>query len=86
MPTYEYLCKNCGHKFEVFQGMFDEPIQSCPKCQGETRRLISGGNGFILKEGVPTLRDRTGSCRFEETGLTCCGAKSPCEDAHCHGA
>lgn len=49
MPTYEYKCKQCGHKFEVFQSMNAEPIKVCPKCKGEVKRLIGAGAGPIFK-------------------------------------
>ncbi|HWC70204.1 MAG TPA: zinc ribbon domain-containing protein, partial [Actinomycetota bacterium] len=26
MPTYEYVCKSCGHLFEIVQSMRDEPL------------------------------------------------------------
>lgn len=33
MPLYEYLCRNCGHRFEQIQ-KFSDPIQKrCPKCR-----------------------------------------------------
>jgi len=49
MPTYEYECKKCGHRFEVFQSMSDEPVKKCPECGKEVRRLVSGGVGVIFK-------------------------------------
>jgi putative FmdB family regulatory protein len=49
MPTYEYECKSCGHTFEAFQAMSDEPLKSCPQCGREIRRLIFGGTGVIFK-------------------------------------
>ncbi|MDR2717331.1 MAG: hypothetical protein LBB89_04615 [Treponema sp.] len=49
MPTYEYECKKCGHNFEVFQSMSDEPLKTCAKCGNEVRRLIFGGAGVIFK-------------------------------------
>jgi putative FmdB family regulatory protein len=49
MPTYEYECKSCGHNFEVFQAMSDEPLKTCVKCGKEVRRLIFGGAGVIFK-------------------------------------
>ncbi len=49
MPTYEYKCKKCGHKFEVFQSMTAEPVKTCPKCKGEVKRLIGAGAGPIFK-------------------------------------
>jgi len=32
MPTYDYLCDNCGHKFEKFQSITARPLRKCPKC------------------------------------------------------
>ncbi|MDR2135413.1 MAG: zinc ribbon domain-containing protein [Treponema sp.] len=49
MPTYEYECKTCGHTFDVFQNMSDEPVKICPLCGKEVRRLIHGGTGVIFK-------------------------------------
>ena len=49
MPTYEYACSSCGHRFEQFQQITEEPIQTCPKCGGSVKRLISGGAGVIFK-------------------------------------
>lgn len=49
MPTYEYECKSCGHTFEAFQAMSDEPLKSCPECGQDIRRLIFGGTGVIFK-------------------------------------
>ena len=49
MPTYEYECLNCGHHFEIFQKMSDEPVKTCPKCRKRVRRLIGAGGGIIFK-------------------------------------
>lgn len=49
MPTYPYRCKACGHEFEEFQAITEEPIDVCPECGGETHRIISGGAGLIFK-------------------------------------
>ena len=49
MPTYEYKCQDCGYKFESFQGIKDEPLEKCPKCNGKVQLLISGGAGIIFK-------------------------------------
>lgn len=49
MPTYEYRCKKCGHEFEQFQSMTDEPLKKCSKCKGAVKRLISTGAGIIFK-------------------------------------
>ena len=49
MPTYDYECARCGHSFEVFHGMMEQPVKRCPKCRGKTRRLIGTGAGIIFK-------------------------------------
>ena len=49
MPTYEYECKSCDNRFDVFQGMNAEHIKVCPKCKGKVRRLIGAGAGIIFK-------------------------------------
>ena len=50
MPTYEYACSKCGHQFEQFQSMRDEPLRRCPKCKKlALKRLIGSGAGLIFK-------------------------------------
>ena len=49
MPTYDYKCLKCGHKFELFQPMTAEPIEHCPECNGKVKRLIGAGAGPIFK-------------------------------------
>ena len=47
MPIYEYKskngvhCKLCKGRFEVRQGINDEPLKRCPECGAEIRRLFS---------------------------------------------
>jgi len=78
MAIYEYLCDDCGKQFEVNQSMSDLPIQLCPSCNGNVRRIISGGSGFILKKtGTKSLQPRCGRSH------TCCGSEIPCETPSC---
>lgn len=49
MPTYEYVCMQCGHTFEVLQNMSDKELSKCPKCAKKLRRVIGGGAGLIFK-------------------------------------
>ncbi len=49
MPTYEYECNGCGHRFEVFQKMSDNPLDTCPECGKQVRRILSGGLGIRFK-------------------------------------
>jgi len=49
MPTYEYVCTKCGHRFEALQSMMDKPLSRCPVCKSAVRRVINGGIGVIFK-------------------------------------
>lgn len=49
MPTYEYQCKKCGERFDIFQSISEPPRKRCPKCRGSLQRLISGGAGLLFK-------------------------------------
>ena len=50
MPTYEYICENCGHEFEQFQSMKAKSLRKCPKCsKNKLKRLIGAGAGVIFK-------------------------------------
>ena len=50
MPTYDYVCQACGHRFEEFQSMSADPLKKCPKCKkNKLERLIGTGAGVIFK-------------------------------------
>ena len=49
MPTYEYECQKCQHRFELVQSIKDAPKKTCPKCKGRIKRLISTGGGLLFK-------------------------------------
>ena len=50
MPTYEYICEECGHEFEQFQSITARSLRKCPKCgKRKLKRLIGVGSGVIFK-------------------------------------
>ena len=50
MPTYDYLCDGCGHKFELFQSINDPLQRKCPKCKKlKLRRLFGTGAAVMFK-------------------------------------
>ncbi len=52
MPTYDYECSSCGHRFEEFQSMSAKPLKKCPECgKNALERLIGLGAGIIFKGG-----------------------------------
>ena len=40
MPTYGYRCGSCGHQFEIVQRISEEPLTTCPKCQGKLSKVL----------------------------------------------
>ncbi|NLE43639.1 MAG: hypothetical protein GX620_02860 [Chloroflexi bacterium] len=56
MPLYEYECQSCGMRFERLQHINDDPVQICPECSGQVRRLIQPvgiifkGSGFYVTD------------------------------------
>jgi putative FmdB family regulatory protein len=51
MPTYEYCCESCGHKFDELQSFKDEPLKVCPQCHQESLRRLFGTGAAILFKG-----------------------------------
>src|SRR5258708_32493442 len=50
MPTYAYVCAQCGHEFDRFESITSKPNTLCEKCgKKKAERQISGGAGLIFK-------------------------------------
>jgi putative FmdB family regulatory protein len=49
MPIYEYRCEACGHEFEEWQKMSDEPIRVCPQCHARKVEKLISHSSFQLK-------------------------------------
>ena len=56
VPTYEYACKQCGEHLEVVQKFTDEPLTTCPACEGPLRKVFGSigisfkGSGFYKND------------------------------------
>jgi len=56
VPTYEYECSLCNFRFERKQRFDDEPVATCPECQGKARRVLHSvpiifkGGGFYVTD------------------------------------
>jgi putative FmdB family regulatory protein len=52
VPTYEYVCSDCGNDLEVVQKFTDQPLTECPVCHGRLRKVfypvgvVFKGSGF----------------------------------------
>lgn len=62
MPTYEYQCDSCSHRFEVKQSIKDDPLSACERCGKAVRRLISSpgimfkGSGWYVTDYSDKLK------------------------------
>ncbi len=66
MPTYEYRCTSCGHRFDVFQRIDEDALTTCERCGGELRKvfhpagIVFKGSGFYAtdsRSAAKTSRD-----------------------------
>src|ERR1700682_460279 len=67
MPTYGYRCGSCGHQFEIQQKMSDQPLTTCPKCQGKLSKILYPvgisfkGSGFYTTDYKGSTKTADGS-------------------------
>ncbi len=50
MPTYEYSCKSCGTRLEVFQKFSDKPLKKHDVCGGDLQKVFHA-RGVVFKGG-----------------------------------
>lgn len=62
MPTYDFLCDDCGHAFETMQRITADPLKDCPACKKSTLRRLIGKGGAVI---------------FKGSGFYCNDSKSP---------
>jgi putative FmdB family regulatory protein len=48
VPTYQYACTDCGHRFEAVQAFTDDSLTTCPECAGKLRKVY-GSVGVVFK-------------------------------------
>lgn len=71
MPTYEYECRQCGHRFVAYHSA-TESVEVCERCSGEVRRvfhpvgIIFKGSGFHVTDYA--RKDRRGSRAKSDDG------------------
>ena len=76
MPTYDYVCEECGDRFEHFQTMSSPVLTQKPGCEKgncRVKRMVSGGSGLIFKGSGFYLTD------YKNKGKTDKGAKESTE-------
>jgi putative FmdB family regulatory protein len=48
VPTYQYACTECEHRFDAVQSFTDSALTECPECHGKLRKLY-GNVGVVFK-------------------------------------
>src|SRR6185295_4074755 len=51
MPTYDYVCDACGHEFELFQSIKDNPKKKCSECGKQKLRRKFGIGAAVMFKG-----------------------------------
>ncbi len=73
MPTYQYRCKECAHEFEVVQSFSDDPLESCPECQGRLKKVYGNvgisfkGSGFYKTDSRSPKKSSNASTSSTDT-------------------
>jgi len=78
MPTYEYVCQQCGHEFDAVQSFTEPSLTLCPACGGSLRKkfgsvgVVFKGPGFYRTDSREKPSDK--SSAKSEAGATPSGA------------
>jgi putative FmdB family regulatory protein len=60
VPTYQYACTACGHRFEAVQSFSDSSLTDCPECTGRLRKVFSSVGIVFKGSGFYRTDSRTG--------------------------
>ncbi|GAA4711962.1 hypothetical protein GCM10023215_63170 [Pseudonocardia yuanmonensis] len=61
MPTYQYACTACDHRFEAVQSFSDDALTECPVCAGKLRKVFSSVGIVFKGSGFYRTDSRSGS-------------------------
>ncbi|OIP44728.1 MAG: FmdB family transcriptional regulator [Deltaproteobacteria bacterium CG_4_10_14_3_um_filter_60_8] len=70
MPIYDFVCRQCGEKFEILVMGRDTP--SCPRCQGmDLRKQMSAFAARTGRQGGDQANGASGSACAGCVGRQC---------------
>jgi putative FmdB family regulatory protein len=87
LPTYQYACTECGHRFEAVQSFTDDALTDCPQCTGRLRKVFNSvgivfkGSGFYRTDSREKVASGAG-----KDGSTDKAASAPTDGAKTDGA
>jgi putative FmdB family regulatory protein len=85
VPTYQYACTECDHRFDAVQSFSDPSLTVCPECGGKLRKVFSSvgivfkGSGFYRTDsraGAGSTVAKSESSSSEGSGSTSTEKKS----------
>ncbi|MFF7452735.1 FmdB family zinc ribbon protein [Kitasatospora sp. NPDC008115] len=82
MPTYQYQCTECGNGLEAVQKFTDEPLTTCPDCQGRLRKIFSAvgvvfkGSGFYRTDSRSSSSSSVGGGSSSTSSSSASGSSS----------
>jgi putative FmdB family regulatory protein len=95
VPTYDYVCSACGHRFEVVHGLNENGPGRCPLCGGSVSRafapptIVFKGSGWARTDrrasstarAKAAARAEGGAPRPEGAGQAGTAASQPTDSA-----
>lgn len=92
MPTYQYACTACDHRFDAVQSFSDPSLTDCPVCSGRLRKVFSSvgivfkGSGFYRTDSrsgatVPETKTETKSESKSESNGSAASSSSSKESS-----
>ena len=94
MPTYDYQCTECKHRFELRQSFDAETVTDCPECGKIAERKISlvpvifKGSGWYVNDygkKKSTLGDSSSSNGSDGGGDSAASSHDDGGHSHSHG-
>ena len=82
MPTYEYVCIDCGTHVEVSQRITDDPLTTCEVCGGRLRKvfhpagILFKGSGFYRTDNRKKSSSSSSSSSASSEGSGSSGSGS----------
>jgi putative FmdB family regulatory protein len=59
MPTYDYVCRACGHRVEIHHGLYAEQPTQCPNCHSHALRKAIAAPAIVFKGSGWAKKDRS---------------------------
>ena len=78
MPTYQYACTECEHRFEQVQAFSDASLTDCPICGGKLRKVY-GSVGVVFKGSGFYRTDSRNGASEAQTGGDKADASTPAD-------